>query len=320
MVNEKKHAGYQIGAARRIVFITVLFTLFTSLAAVGGYASAVSLFDLGMDARALAMGGAFVGLADDRSSLQCNPAGLAWGHALTLLSSYETRPSTGSYGSIALLMPYVGFGIDYFDFGDIPKADEYGNVIDTFRYRNYALVAGAGVRAADLPLLSRVPLAENIGFGLSVKFLNVSTLEPGSGSGFAIDIPLLFRSESPSPRVPIITSYGFGLVFKNIIGLPIKYEGEHQENWPKEIVIGTAFEFLDRVIMAADLTSKKDFHLGLEWNPISYISLRGGVKYDGLWVCSFGMGARFHNFVFDFAVVPHPYLTSEFRGSLGVRW
>ena len=136
----------------------------------------------------------------------------------------------------------------------------------------------------------------------------------------AFPTPFLFRSESPSPRAPFITNYGFGLVIENVMGIPIKYESGNQENWPKRIVFGVSLGFLDRIILAADLTSEKDFHLGLEWMPISAVSLRGGLKYDGLWIWSFGMGANFRNFVFDFAVVPHPYLSSQFRGSLGVRW
>jgi len=32
------------------------------------------------------------------------------------------------------------------------------------------------------------------------------------------------------------------------------------------------------------------------------------------------MGARFRDFVLDLAVVPHPYLNSQLRASLGVTW
>ena len=189
MVSEDRHKTIQIGRVKKITLVTVLFALFSSLAIVEGYASAISLFALGADARTLAMGGVSVGLVDDGNALFHNPAGLVWTHGVTLLSSYETRSGTESYGSIAISMPYIGFGVNYFDFGDVPKADEYGNVIGSFSYRNYALVAGAGIRIADLPFLSQMPLAENIGIGLGMKFLKVSTLAPGSGSGFAIDLP-----------------------------------------------------------------------------------------------------------------------------------
>jgi len=273
-----------------------------------------------MGARPLAMGGAFVGLVDDGNALFYNPAGLAWMQDLSVLSSYESRPSTASYGNLSASLPRFGFGIHYFDFGDVPETDEFGSIIGTFSYRNYALIAAAGIKAADLPFLARMPLAENIGFGLKAKFLKVNTLDPGSGTGFAIDLPFLFRSKSPSPRVPIITSYGFGIVIENLIGLPIKYESGHQENWPRKVVIGTSLEFLDQVVLAMDATSEKSVRLGIEWTPIPALSLRVGLKNEGVWTWSLGMGARFRNFVFDFAVVSHPYLNSQIRGSLAVSW
>ncbi|MCK4394058.1 PorV/PorQ family protein [Candidatus Bipolaricaulota bacterium] len=299
---------------------SVLVLLLTISVSGEQYSNVASIFELGMGARPLAMGGAFVGLADDGNALFYNPAGLAWTQDLSILSSYEARPGTASYGNLSSSFPHFGFGVHYFDFGEIPETDEFGNILGTFSYRNYALIAAAGVKAGDLPFLARMPLAENIGFGIGAKFLKVSTLEPGSGTGFVIDLSFLFRSESPSPRVPVITSYGFGLVIENLIGLPIKYESGHQENWPRKVIIGTSLELLDQVILAMDITSEKNIRLGVEWTPIPAVSFRTGLKYEDIWMWSLGMGTRFRNFAFDLAVVPHLYLNSQLRGSLVVSW
>ncbi|MCK4392481.1 hypothetical protein KAX17_06210 [Candidatus Bipolaricaulota bacterium] len=282
------------------------------------YSNVASMFDLGMGARSLAMGGAFIGLADDGNALFHNPAGLAWAQGLSVLSSYEARPGTASYGNVSASLPHFGFGIHYFDFGEVPETDEFGNILGYFSYRNYALIGGAGLKAADLPYLARMPFAENIGFGLKAKLLKVSTLEPGSGTGFAIDIPFLFRSGVPSPRFPIITSYG--VVIENLIGLPIKYESGHQENWPRRLILGTSLELLDQVILAMDITSEKSIRLGVEWTPIPAVSFRSGLKYEDIWIWSLGMGMSFRNFVFDYAVVVHPYLNAQLRGSFGASW
>jgi len=303
-----------------VLLSSTLFLLLVVLVSGEQYSNVASIFDLGMGARPLAMGGAFVGLADDGNALFYNSAGLAWLHGLSILSSYEARPGTASYGNLSGSFSHVGFGIHYFDFGDVPETDEFGNIIGTFSYRNYALIAGAGMRAADLPFLDQMPLAENLGFGIGVKFLKISTLDPGSGSGVAFDLPLLFRSESPSPRAPIITSYGFGVVIENLIGLPIKYESGHQENWPRRLVVGTSLELLDQVILAMDVTSEKSVRLGMEWTPIPAVSFRTGLKYEDIWMWSLGMGARFRNFTFDYAIATHPYLNSQLRGSLVVSW
>jgi hypothetical protein len=266
------------------------------------------------------MGGAFVGLANDGNALFYNPAGLAWMQDLSVLSSYEARPGTASYGNLSVSLPHFGFGVHYFDFGEVPETDEFGNIIGTFGYRNYAVIAAAGIKAADLPFFARMPFAESIGFGIKAKLLKISTLDPGSGTGFAIDLPLLFRSESPSPKVPIITSYDVGIVIENLIGLPIKYGSGHQENWPRKLILGTSLEFLDQVILAMDVTSEKSVHLGVEWTPIPAVSFRTGLKNEDVWIWSLGMGVRFRNFVFDLTVVPHVYLNSQIRGSLGVSW
>ena len=305
---------------KRKIFVMALSVLIVILTAVWGYTDAVSFFDLGIGARPLAMGGAFVGLADDGNALFYNAAGLAWGHNLSLLSSYESRPGTGSYGNIAISMPYAGFGVSYFDFGKIPKTDDYGNVIGNFSYREYALIAGAGIKVADLPFLSRMPLAQNIGVGLGVKFLKVSTLKPGSGSGFAIDMPFLFRSESPSPRVPIITSYGLGLVFENLLSMPIKYGSGHKESWPIQVVVGASLGFVNKMILTMEVASNKSFHAGLEWTPLPAVSFRAGIRDEAVWMWSLGLGMRFRNFVFDFAVAPHPSMNSQLRGSFEVNW
>ncbi len=304
-----------------VILLSMVLTLALVIPASGEqYSNVASFFDLGMGARALAMGGAFVGLADDGNALFYNPAGLAWLHNLSILSSYEARPGIASYGTIAASLPHFGFGVDYFDFGEVPETDEFGNVIGSFGYRNYAIIIAGGMKAADLPFLARIPLAEHIGFGLSLKYLKIATLDPGNGSGLSIDLPFIFRSNSPSPRFPIMTSYGFGLVIQNLIGLPIKYESGHQESWPRKLIIGISFGLLDQVILAIDVTSEKRVRLGIEWTPIHAVSFRTGFKYEDTWLWSLGIGARFRNFVLDLAVVPHPYLSSQICGSLGIAW
>ena len=299
---------------------SVLVLLLVATISAEQYSNVASIFEHGMGARPLAMGGAFAGLADDGNALFYNPAGLAWGKGFSILSSYEARPGIASYGSVSASLPRFGFGIHCFDFGEVSETDEFGNVIGTFGYRNYALIAGTGVKAGDLPFLARMLLAENVGFGVGAKLLKVSTLDPGNGTGFAIDLPFLFRSESPSPRVPIITSYGFGIVIENLIGLPIKYTSGRQESWPRRLALGASFELMSQVILAMDVTSEKSVRFGVEWTPVPAVSFRSGLKYEGIWMWSFGMGLRFRNFVFDFTAVPHAYLNGQLRGSFVVNW
>ena len=185
--------------------ITMLIC-FLAISALGApYSNAASVFDLCMGARPFSMGNAFVGLADDGNAILFNAAGLAWAKRLSLLSSYEARLGTATYGTLAVSLPRFGVGFHYFDFGDVPETDEFGNAVGTFGYSTIGLIAAAAVKATDLPFLSRVPLAENFGLGVGARFLHVSTLDPGSGTGFGLDFSGLYRVDSPSPRVPAIT-------------------------------------------------------------------------------------------------------------------
>ena len=273
-----------------------------------------------MGTRVLGLGGAFVALADDESALFYNPAGLAWNDGLSLLSTYEVRPLTGGYGHISAVRGNLGLGIHYFDFGDVPETDEFGNILGTFSYRNVALVAGAGVSASNLPYLSSMTLAESVAFGLGVKLLNVDTLEPGNGIGFAVDFPFLLRVDSPPFGQPYITQFSFGVQLQNILGMPISYESGHSEDWEKKVVVGTSVELLQQWIVAIDLASDGNLHLGVEWNPVSALSVRLGLKRDGVWTGSMGIGMLFGNLAFDLALVAHPYLHNQIRGSFGVCW
>ena len=300
--------------------IAILLAICACLAFPQEYANTAFILDLGMGARPLALGEAFTGLADDGNALFYNSAGLAWLQDLSICSSYEARLGTASYGHLSTTLSHFGFGIHYFDFGEVPETDEFGNILGSFSYRNYAFIAALGTKAADVPFLSRMPFAEDIGFGLKAKILKISTLEPGSGTGFSLDLSFLFRSDSPSANIPVITGCGLGLVIENLIGSPIQYGSGHQEPWPKKATAGIAVELSDQVVLTMDATNDDCIGLGFEWTPIPAVSLRNGLKRKGVWMWSSGMGVRYRNFVFDFAVVVHPHLNNQFRGSLVVLW
>lgn len=299
------------------ILLATIFVLPLSAAPVS---SVAQIFDLGMGARPLAMGGAFVGLADDGNALYYNPAGLAWLQGLSILSSYETRLGTASYGQVSASMPHLAFGVHYFDFGNVDETDDFGNVVGSFSYRNYTFIAATGAKAADLPFLDGLPFADSIGFGISAKFLKISTLHPGSGTGLALDLPFLLRATMSSSRFPLITSYAAGFVIRNIFGVPIQYESDHVEGWQRNVHAGFSLGIADQVILAVDATSESNFHFGGEWTPIPSVSFRAGLRREGIWLPSLGLGLRYRNFLFDFAGVIHPYLNSQLQGSLSVVW
>ncbi len=176
------------------------------------------------------------------------------------------------------------------------------------------------MRAADLPFLTRIPLAERHRIWLESKASQGKHVRPRKRDRICHRPSLSLPERRTLSQSAIITSYGFGVVIRNLIGIPIKYGTGHQEDWPRKVIVGTSLEFLDQVILAMDVTSEKSVHLGVDWTPVSAVCFRTGLKNDGIWMWSLGMGARFRNFVFDLAVVLHPYLNSQLRGSLTMNW
>jgi len=280
----------------------------------------VSIWDLGMGARPLAMGEAFVGLADDENAVLRNPAGLAWGDGLSILSSAEVRPSTAGCGHLTVCVNNFGLGLHYFDFGDIPETDESGNVIGAFSYSNMGLIASVGLAMANIPLLSSIQLAEYMAFGIGVKLFSVDTLEPGDGSGIATDLSFLLRVDDPWFGSPSLSRLAFGVVAQNLLGSPIAYESGHHEDWLKRVSLGISVTTLDHFTASLEVGSTQTVHVGFEWSPVAVLAVRCGLKRDGLWMWSLGTGVELDRLAIEYALVLHPYLLTQHRASLRLAW
>lgn len=307
--------------ARRWLLIVVLGNLCLSslcpTLSAEPYTNVASVLDLGMGARPLALGGAFVGLADDGNALFFNPAGLARLTSMSSLSSGEVRPGYGLAGQMAVALPNLGLGLHFFDFGDVPEVDEHGNVTGSFSYRTYTLVAGVSVRMANLGLRN-VPVLRDLGVGIKAKFHKVKTLEPGSGSGLAFDLSVLYGGASTESRVRLLSGFGLGIVVENLVGTPIKYGSGHEEHWPRAVTFGLSATVLSSWTLLADFAAGKGARLGVEWHPFSTLAIRLGLRSEGVVMASFGLGVRYELLTLDYAIVVHPYLSTQHRLSFGL--
>ena len=284
------------------------------------FTGVASVWNLGMGARPLAMGNAFVGLADDANALLFNPAGLAWERALSISSSCEVRSSTTTYGQVSIAFANIGLGVNCFDFGEVYETDEFGTTIGTFSYRSYLVIAGAGITAADLPFVSSTTITEALAFGISAKLHRVNTLDPGDGSGFSIDLPVLIRFDNPWFGRPFLTRFSFGLRLQDVLGSSIAYASGHEESWFRRAVIGTSLELLEKLTVAADVASDGGMHFGLEWRPVPALSIQCGARNEDIWMWSLGVGTNVRNLSVNLAMVIHPYLHNQFRGTVGFAW
>jgi len=275
--------------------------------------NAVSFLDLGLGARPLALGNAFVAVADGIDSLLYNPAGLFNVEGIGVSSSYETRIETFEYGHVSAVSRGLGFSISYFDFGTIPETDSEGNQLGLFSYKDVALLLGATVARGR----ARAVGSWSIGFtGKLVRMGHQSA--DSAGLGGAIDIGFLIgRDDSSLPW--LLSGFGFGALLENVISTDIMWGIEgYTESWPSDVVLGASLEFADLILVAFESKFSAGYRVGIECTPIPQLAMRGGLKHEGTPMWSLGLGLNLPRFSLDYAVVFHRYLAEEHRLTFSV--
>lgn len=143
--------------------------------------SGFSFLKIDHGARAVSMGGAFTGLADDESSLYYNPAGIA---------RYETKRFVGGYhnyftdmqaGMAGIIVPLgydkaVGFHINYLNYGDFIETDESGETLGEFSGGDLLFGLSGAMR-----------YGYNWSFGATLKFI-YEKIQDYSATGVAVDL------------------------------------------------------------------------------------------------------------------------------------
>jgi len=306
--------------AMKISFSVVILVGLWAIAA-SGQPTAITIFDLGAGVRALGMGEAFVGLADDEQASFYNPAGLAYLKRIELNTTYERRFGASDYLALLGALSHLGADLLYFSFGPVEQRTEGDEVVGTFGYLNIALAASGGLALSELPLPFTRDL-DFLAFGGRLKFLGVSTIEGGSGSGLAIDWALLLRAQGPI-FVPI-EEVRAGLILENLIGLGVGYEGGRVEPWPLKLKLGLSARPLSELVLALDLGMPFEFHIGGEFGlapapglPKIFLRLGSFVR-EGIFSFTVGFGLQVQFFQIDYAFISHPQLPGSHKLAVSV--
>jgi hypothetical protein len=298
--------------------------------------------DIGVGTRALGMGKAYVGLANDANCIFLNPSGLGalknWG----LSSMNSSLISEISYNSIA---GYRALSDEAFGAGFV-GANITGTIITTYRdpvtNRIVPLDIVAAGYSSNVFLFSygcrlgkyfQNPYLENTMVGLSLKvFLQSlrSTNETISASGYNMDLGILY---------PINEYLKFGLYAQNVIGDnfggSLRWDSGEKELIPSNYKFGLSFKALGetgRWYSDQDLYLNLDleqgtvtnrpavYHLGAEWWPYKFLALRTGIDQDvyarvqGNGVdnnLAMGLGFWYGDFGFDYAYHQYGPLTEN---------
>ena len=287
-----------------LVSLAIILLIPTAYAKINSNAgtTAYSFLKIGVGARALGMGGAFVGLADDQSALYFNPAGLTQICCRSFTTSYNNYLTDIQSGFIGYIHPYdentrFGISINYFNHGSFDKIDENGNNIGTFGAADFALIATYAQRVNPL-----------ISLGINAKFI-LEKIDNYTSDALALDVGVFHKSKAKRIQV--------GAVVQNL-GYQLKGFSEgHKESLPVEVKVGISHYVRGMpLLVAIDGAKPFDndiyFNLGGELLSLKPIFLRMGWSSfgknyktdsdkDNLAGFSFGLGMNWTVYRFDYA-------------------
>ena len=227
---------------------------------------AFSAFKNGIGARALAMGGAFVAVADDATATLWNPAGLA-----QLDDTRLTGMSTDLYG-LGITHQFVGATTSFANLGlglgwerasiDGQEVDEEGTPGEMFTWLEQAIIGSIATNVMDIAMA-----------GANVKYYMADSGLGDTATGFGFDLGLL---------VSLGDLFMIGVNAKDLAGSTIEWDGGATDIVSGCYTAGLAMKFADdKLILATDVdfdgSNLGDTHVGVEFKVIDELALRGGV-------------------------------------------
>jgi len=261
------------------------------------------LLELGTDARALGMGGAFVSLAGAAGTLAYNPAGLAYVSDQSI-SGYVTRPF-GAFDHLAFgyARANLGASLLQMDVATAARTNEFGNPTgQMLHYVSRAAVAGFGYEVFD-----------GLAFGAQLKGYFEEN-GPVRGFGWALDPALLYASGA----------FKVGAVLKNAISEAIVYDNGYRAPWVTHWVLGGSWSLQlpaqMALVLAADVENLAQHevrpHLGGElW--IGNVGLRVGWDAGTL---TAGASVLYRNLQVHWAYAFHESLPETLRLSASLSY
>lgn len=304
----------------RISLLVVLLSLFHNLGALaiptsGGTDGIYSEWGLGL--KAITMGKAFVGLADDASSLAWNPAGLGL-LKQTEISAMFTRPFSDvsgiSYQSIVMAKPLtyslgnvpnltstlgtLAFGVAYSRVGDLQERDSGGALGPSF---------------TNTDLMATFGYAKNIGkksaFGLAFKVENFR-LYDYSDSAFGFDMGFITE---------LASRFKLGFKLENIHQPQITLEKE-SDTRPFTAWLGGSYNLKGYAVFSlatsVQLSGKVTGHIGAEIKPHPMLSILGGYSSDSKEITT-GVGFEYNTVRLRYGFGLTKYLGNTHRVELG---
>ncbi len=335
MMTETRHHCQKKDKAMRKCSATILALLLSLLLvqdtswAEDTYQYAGEFLSLGMGARALGMGGAFVAVADDSSATYWNPAGLAllehgegsFMHAYTFkgLVKVDTLsfayPINEKYGTVSAGLLRVGVDdIKETEWDDPDDPNRRPQIKSTFNWADMGIFISYARK-----------LFGGINIGLSTKILRQGGGD-WHGSGYGFDVGIMY---SPTDNLTFATNF-------QDIHSRVNWDTGASDRFPMNVKLGAAYtipcpSIESRLTAAFDADIKKhnydysaqlssgslsfDLHYGAEFVYRNTLAIRAGAYRSHF---AAGAGVHIKMFLIDYAFQTHTDLGGSHRISAGV--
>ena len=276
-----------------------------------------SFLNIGTSARAISMGGAYVGVADDANAISYNPAGLSQLNRNEITAQHTEWISDVKHDFLAGAFPLrnstVGFSIIYLSQGKIEGRDEDRNKTDNFSAYDVATTISYSKK-----------INEKVKLGTNLKIIQ-QKIETEHATGAAIDVGTLYNTG--------IKNLTAGLSFQNL-GPKMTFISEGY-NLPFTATIGAGYNIKNAITLALDIKQKiydqkTEISFGTEYTPINILALRVGylkslnpedvTKISDFKGLGGGLGLKILNFSTDYAFVPYGDLGNTHRISFSIKF
>jgi hypothetical protein len=244
-----------------------------------------------LSARARALGGSYVGLADDVWAIFFNAGGL------TQLTRKE----------VSFLYVPEQFGLKELSCSAGAFAFPTGVGVIGFAGRRY----GFDLYREFTGTISYANTLSNVGIGFNLNYHSLSIKNYGSAGTVGIDIGIL---------APVFDQVRLGVSAKNINAPTI---GSSRERLPQIFSTGIAYSAIEDLSIMLDYQKELGFdpspRAGFEYRMADVVAIRGGVS-DEPTEYSGGIGIKLSIFQIDYAYSSHQDLGATHIGSISIRW
>jgi hypothetical protein len=251
---------------KRMMVVSLALIMVLSALAVADGIGAFSAFKSGIGARALAMGGAFVAVANDATASLWNPAGLALLDD-TRLAGMSTdlfgRGITHQYVGAVTTFANLGIGLSWERMSATSnQISGEGDIGTAFTWVEQAIIGSLATNVMDIAMV-----------GANVKYYMGDSGLGDSASGFGFDLGLL---------VSLGDMFVVGVNAMDLGGTPVDWTTGQSDTVSGLYKAGLAMKLADdKLVLAADVDFDGldigDTHVGVEFQVIDELALRGGV-------------------------------------------